>query len=88
MPSLWKRVTFWLASVLCAGSLVLLLVALSTERWVSARILCQTGAELVNASRPELELFIGDIYYGLFRGGKSKKCGLGRRRSNVYSEIG
>ena len=80
--------TFWLASVLCAGSLVLLLVALSTERWVSARILCQTGAELVNASRPELELFIGDIYYGLFRGGKSKKCGLGRRRSNVYSEIG
>uniref|UniRef100_A0A665T246 Clarin 2 n=1 Tax=Echeneis naucrates TaxID=173247 RepID=A0A665T246_ECHNA len=84
MPSLWKRITFSAASVLCVGSVVLLVVALSTERWVIGRILCKTGAEIVNASHPELEQFIGDIYYGLFRGGKGKKCGLGKRRSKIH----
>ncbi|XP_070843304.1 clarin-2 [Chaetodon trifascialis] len=84
MPSLWKRITFSVASVLCVGSVVLLVVALSTERWVTGRILCKTGAEIVNASHPELHQFIGDIYYGLFQGGKTKKCGLGKRRSKIY----
>ncbi|XP_023265267.1 clarin-2 [Seriola lalandi dorsalis] len=84
MPSLWKRITFSVASVLCVGSVALLVVALSTERWVTGRILCKTGAEIVNASHPELDQFIGDIYYGLFQGGKSKKCGLGKRRSKIY----
>lgn len=79
MPSLWKRITFSAASVLCVGSVALLVVALSTERWVTGRILCKTGAEIVNASSPELEQFIGDLYYGLFQGGKTKKCGLGKR---------
>lgn len=87
MPSLWKRITFSVASALCVGSVVLLVVALSTERWVRARILCKTGADLVNASLPELEQFVGDIYYGLFQGGKTKKCGLGKRRSKIYSKI-
>lgn len=87
MPSLWKRITFSVASVLCVVSVVLLVVALSTERWVSARILCKTGAEIVNASHPELEQFIGDIYYGLFQGRKTKKCGLGKRRSRIYGKI-
>lgn len=73
--------------MLCVGSVVLLVVALSTERWVTGRILCKTGAEIVNASHPELEQFIGDIYYGLFQGGKTKKCGLGNRRSKIYSKI-
>ncbi len=73
--------------MLCVGSVGLLVVALSTERWVTGRILCQTGVEIVNASHPELEQFIGDIYYGLFQGGKSKKCGLGKRRSKIYSKI-
>lgn len=73
--------------MLCVGSVVLLVVALSTERWVTGRILCKTGAEIVNASHPELEQFIGDIYYGLFQGGKTKKCGLGNRRSKIYSRI-
>lgn len=86
MPSLWKRITFSVASVLCVGSVVLLVVALSTERWVTGRILCKTGAEIVNASHPELEQFIGDVYFGLFRGGKNKRCGLGSRRSNIYSK--
>ena len=65
---------------------VLLVVALSTERWATGRILCKTGAEIVNASHPELEQFIGDIYYGLFRGGKTKRCGLGKRRSKIHSK--
>ncbi|XP_061687050.1 clarin-2 [Syngnathoides biaculeatus] len=84
MPSLWKRVSYSLASALCAGSVALLLVALSTERWVTGRILCKTGVELVNASHPELDLFTGQVYYGLFRGGKTKKCGLGTRRSKIH----
>uniref|UniRef100_A0A3B5K9W6 Clarin 2 n=1 Tax=Takifugu rubripes TaxID=31033 RepID=A0A3B5K9W6_TAKRU len=79
MPSLWKRITFSFASVLCVGSVALLVVALSTEQWVAARILCKTGAEIVNASHPELEQFIGDIYFGLFQGRKAKRCGLGKR---------
>nr|XP_020476409.1 clarin-2 [Monopterus albus] len=84
MPSLWKRITFSVASVLCVGSVALLVVALSTERWVTGRILCKTGAEIVNASNPELDQFVGDIYYGLFEGGKSKRCGLGTRYSKIY----
>ncbi|XP_012725377.1 clarin-2 [Fundulus heteroclitus] len=84
MPSLWKRITFSVASALCLGSAVLLVVALSTERWVVGRILCKTGVDIVNASSPELEQFIGDIYYGLFQGGKAKRCGLGERRSKIY----
>lgn len=66
--------------------MVLLVVALSTERWITATILCQTGVDLVNASNPELEQFTGDIYYGLFQGGKTRKCGLGSRRFKIYSE--
>uniref|UniRef100_A0A3B3CYE4 Clarin 2 n=1 Tax=Oryzias melastigma TaxID=30732 RepID=A0A3B3CYE4_ORYME len=84
MPSLWKRITFSVASVLCVGSVALLVVALATEKWVTGRILCKTGAEIVNASHPEMDQFIGDIYYGLFQGGKTKKCGLGNRRSKIY----
>ncbi|XP_053275422.1 clarin-2 [Pleuronectes platessa] len=84
MPSLWKRITFSVASVLCVGSVVLLVVALATERWVTGRILCKTGVDIVNASNPELEQFVGDIYYGLFQGGKSKRCGLGRRRTKIF----
>ncbi|XP_015239344.1 PREDICTED: clarin-2 [Cyprinodon variegatus] len=84
MPSLWKRITFSVASALCLCSVVLLVGALSTERWVIGRILCKTGVDIVNASSPELEQFIGDIYYGLFQGGKTKRCGLGNRRSKIY----
>lgn len=87
MPSLWKRITFSVASVLCIASVALLVVALATEKWVTGRILCKTGAEIVNASHPEMDQFIGDIYYGLFQGGKTKKCGLGNRRSKIYSKI-
>lgn len=63
-----------------------MVVALSTERWVTGTLFCKTGAEIVNASNPELGQFTGDIYYGLFQGGKTKNCGLGNRRSNIYSK--
>lgn len=86
MPTLWKRIVFSFGSILSIGSVVLLVVALSTERWITATILCQTGVDLVNASNPEFEQFTGDIYYGLFQGGKTRKCGLGSRRFKIYSE--
>ncbi|XP_077574166.1 clarin-2 [Stigmatopora nigra] len=84
MPSRRKRISSSAASVLCLGSVGLLLTALSTERWVSAHILCQSAADMVNASRQEMELFTGDVRYGLFAGEKKKKCGLGTRRSKIY----
>ncbi|KAM6972286.1 clarin-2 [Aplochiton taeniatus] len=84
MPSLWKRITFSFASVLCIASVTLLVVALATERWVRGRILCKTGADIVNASDPELGQFTGDIYFGLFQGGKTRRCGLGSRSSKIY----
>ncbi|KAJ8000435.1 hypothetical protein DPEC_G00180100 [Dallia pectoralis] len=66
MPSLWKRLTFSFGALLCVFSATLLVVALATEHWVSGRILCGTGAELVNANCSEMDQFTGDIYYGLF----------------------
>ncbi|XP_030644222.1 clarin-2 [Chanos chanos] len=84
MPSLWKRIVFSFASILCIGSVALLVVALCTERWITGTILCQTGVDLVNASNPELAQFTGEIYFGLFQGGKTRKCGLGSRRSKIF----
>ncbi|XP_017564831.1 clarin-2 [Pygocentrus nattereri] len=84
MPTVWKRIVFSVGSVLSLGSVALLVVALSTERWITGTILCQTGVDLVNASSPELSQFTGDIYYGLFQGGKTRKCGLGSRRYKIY----
>ncbi|XP_066574174.1 clarin-2 [Amia ocellicauda] len=84
MPGLLKRILLALASALSLSSAVLLAVALTTERWTRGRILCKTGAELVNASAPELVLFLGDIHFGLFQGAKIRQCGLGSRRSRIY----
>ncbi|KAI1887323.1 hypothetical protein AGOR_G00189130 [Albula goreensis] len=88
MPGIWKKIVFSFASVLCITSIILIVVALSTEKWVTGKILCKTGVDLVNASDPELVKFIGDIYFGLFQGGKIRKCGLGSRRSKIYSLFG
>ncbi|KAG9339842.1 hypothetical protein JZ751_022344 [Albula glossodonta] len=84
MPGIWKKIVFSFASVLCITSIILIVVALSTQKWVTGKILCKTGVDLVNASDPELVKFIGDIYFGLFQGGKIRKCGLGSRRSKIY----
>ncbi|XP_016055252.1 PREDICTED: clarin-2 [Miniopterus natalensis] len=81
MPGWFKKVWYGLASLLSFSSFALIIVALAVPRWLSGKILCQTGADLVNATDPELVKFIGDIYYGLFRGCKVRQCGLGGRQS-------
>ncbi|XP_043918125.1 clarin-2 [Protopterus annectens] len=81
MPGLLKKTLFSLASIISFTSALLLFVALATQKWMSGKILCITGAELVNASNPELVKFLGDIQYGLFHGSKVRRCGLGMRQS-------
>ncbi|KAL4640361.1 clarin-2 [Arapaima gigas] len=84
MPGIWKKITFSLASLVNIVSVALIVVAVSTEKWVTGKILCKTGVDLVNASEAELDKFKGDIYFGLFQGGKTKKCGLGSRTTKIY----
>ncbi|KAK9399018.1 CLRN2: Clarin-2 [Crotalus adamanteus] len=54
---------------------------MGSQKWMTGKILCKTGAELVNATDPELIKFMGEIYYGLFEGRKMRQCGLGGRPS-------
>ncbi|XP_031991136.1 clarin-2 [Hylobates moloch] len=81
MPGWFKKAWYGLASLLSFSSFILIIVALVVPHWVSGKILCQTGVDLVNATDRELVKFIGDIYYGLFRGCKVRQCGLGSRQS-------
>ncbi|XP_072642500.1 clarin-2 [Canis lupus baileyi] len=81
MPGWFKKAWYGLASLLSFSSFILIIVALTMPHWLSGKILCQTGVDLVNATDPELVKFIGDIYYGLFRGCKVRQCGLGGRQS-------
>ncbi|XP_003985555.1 clarin-2 [Felis catus] len=81
MPGWFKKAWYGLASLLSFSSFILIIVALAVPHWLSGKILCQTGVDLVNATDPELIKFIGDIYYGLFRGCKVRQCGLGGRQS-------
>lgn len=86
MPGWFKKAWYGLASLLSFSSFLLIIVALAVPHWLSGKILCQTGVDLVNATDPELVKFIGDIYYGLFRGCKIRQCGLGGRQSQFTSE--
>ena len=86
MPGWFKKAWYGLASLLSFSSFILIIVALAVPHWLSGKILCQTGVDLVNATDPELVKFIGDIYYGLFRGCKVRQCGLGSRQSQFTSE--
>ncbi|XP_074085834.1 clarin-2 [Macrotis lagotis] len=81
MPGCFKRGWLGLASLLSLASCLLLGAGLAAPRWLRARILCQTGVDLVNASDPELVKFLGALRYGLFRGCKVRQCGLGGRHS-------
>ncbi|XP_044081010.1 clarin-2 [Neovison vison] len=81
MPGWFKKAWYGLASLLSFSSFILIVVALAAPHWLSGKILCQTGVDLVNATNPELVKFIGDIYYGLFQGCKVRQCGLGGRQS-------
>ncbi|XP_053556865.1 clarin-2 [Bombina bombina] len=80
MPGCYKKTIFSLAAAFSFSSFLLITVAMGTQKWITGKILCQTGVDLVNASDPELIKFIGDIYYGLFQGGKVRQCGLGKRQ--------
>lgn len=86
MPGCFKKTLFALASLISFVSFILIVVAMGTPKWITGKILCKTGADLVNATDPELVKFIGEIYYGLFQGGKIRQCGLGGRRSQFTSE--
>ena len=86
MPGSFKKAWYGLASLLSFSSFILIIGALALPHWLSGKIVCQTGVDLVNATDPELVKFIGDIYYGLFRGCKVRQCGLGGRQSQFTSE--
>lgn len=86
MPGCFKKTLFALASLVSFVSFLLIVVSMGTPKWMTGKILCKTGADLVNATDPELVKFIGEIYYGLFRGGKIRQCGLGGRRSKFTSK--
>ncbi|XP_030048466.1 clarin-2 [Microcaecilia unicolor] len=81
MPGCFKKTLFCIASAVSVISFLLIFVAMSSQKWMTGKILCKTGVDLVNASDPELVKFIGSIYYGLFQGGKTRHCGLGGRWS-------
>ncbi|XP_043854445.1 clarin-1 isoform X1 [Dromiciops gliroides] len=79
MPSQQKKVIFCTAGILSFACSFGVITALGTQLWVKAKILCKTGALLVNASGQELEKFTGDLQYGLFHGEGVRQCGLGAR---------
>ncbi|XP_001363157.1 clarin-1 [Monodelphis domestica] len=79
MPSQQKKVIFCMAGILSFACSFGVIMALGTQLWVKAKILCKTGALLVNASGQELEKFTGEIQYGLFHGEGVRQCGLGAR---------
>ncbi|MBN3285191.1 CLRN1 protein, partial [Polyodon spathula] len=79
MPSRQKKVIFCIAGLLSFGCALSVAAAIGTQFWVKGTILCKTGAQLVNATGPELDKFVGEISYGLFHGQRVKQCGLGGR---------
>ncbi|XP_048363059.1 clarin-1 [Sphaerodactylus townsendi] len=79
MPAQQKKVVFCIAGVLSFACALSIAGAIGTQLWIKGRILCKTGALLVNATGPELEKFIGEIRYGLFYGERVRQCGLGGR---------
>ncbi|XP_076000526.1 clarin-1 [Genypterus blacodes] len=89
MPSRQKRLLFSVSGFL--GLLCALTAAVCTglPQWLSGTVLCRTGAELVNATGPELDKFLGEVSYGLFHGERVKQCGLGGRASrfSFFSDL-
>uniref|UniRef100_A0A8C4WDY0 Clarin 1 n=2 Tax=Gopherus TaxID=38771 RepID=A0A8C4WDY0_9SAUR len=79
MPAQQKKVIFCIAGVLSFACALGIAAAIGTQLWIKGKILCKTGALLVNATGPELEKFIGEIRYGLFYGERVRQCGLGGR---------
>ncbi|XP_061575985.1 clarin-1 [Cololabis saira] len=80
MPDRQKRLLLSVCGVAALGCALTALVAAALPLWVRGSVLCRTGAELVNATGPELQQFLGELQYGLFHGTRTKQCGLGGRR--------
>ncbi|XP_023133576.1 clarin-1 [Amphiprion ocellaris] len=81
MPSRQKQLLFSVSGLLGFSCALTAAVATGLPLWLRGAALCRTGAELVNASEPELEKFLGELSYGLFSGQRVKQCGLGGRAS-------
>ncbi|KAM3616359.1 uncharacterized protein V6R79_016665 [Siganus canaliculatus] len=81
MPVRQKQLVFSLCGLFGFCCALAAAVATGLPSWVSGTVLCRTGAELVNATGPELDKFLGAVDYGLFHGQRVKQCGLGGRPS-------
>ncbi|XP_013913423.1 PREDICTED: clarin-1 [Thamnophis sirtalis] len=79
MPAQQKKVLFCIAGVFSFACALAIAAAIGTQLWIRGKIICKTGALLVNATGQELDKFIGEIQYGLFYGEKVRQCGLGGR---------
>ncbi|CAN9511247.1 unnamed protein product [Ophioblennius macclurei] len=81
MPSRQKQLLFSGCALLAFSCALTAAVATGLPFWVRGAALCRTGADLVNATGPELDKFVGELSYGLFHGRRVKQCGLGGRSS-------
>ncbi|XP_062274603.1 clarin-1 isoform X2 [Scomber scombrus] len=81
MPSRQKQLLFSVSGLLGFSCALTAAVAAGLPLWLQGTVLCRTGAELVNATGPELDKFLGGLSYGLFQGERVKQCGLGGRPS-------
>uniref|UniRef100_A0A671TIG8 Clarin 1 n=1 Tax=Sparus aurata TaxID=8175 RepID=A0A671TIG8_SPAAU len=81
MPSRQKQLLFSLSGLLGLSCALTAAVAAGLPLWLRGAVLCRTGAELVNATGPELDKFLGELSYGLWAGQRLKTCGLGGRAS-------
>ncbi|KAL2096664.1 hypothetical protein ACEWY4_008812 [Coilia grayii] len=79
MANRQERIIFAFGGILCFTCVMMVAAAMGTRFWVKGTVLCKTGAQLVNATDPELDKFIGNVSYGLFHGQRVKQCGLGGR---------
>ena len=86
MPSRQKQLLFSLSGLLGLSCALTAAVAAGLPLWLRGAVLCRTGAELVNATGPELDKFLGELSYGLWAGQRLKTCGLGGRASRFTCE--
>ncbi|XP_060929846.1 clarin-1 [Limanda limanda] len=84
MASGSRRVFFVGSGLLALCCALTAAVAAGLPLWIRGSALCRTGAELVNATGPELDQFVGPLSYGLFAGQRLKQCGLGGRPSRFH----
>ncbi|XP_068440619.1 clarin-1 [Clinocottus analis] len=79
MPRRQQQLVFSASGLLALSCALAAAVAVGLPRWLRGAVLCRTGAELVNATGPELDKFLGELSYGLLHGVRVKQCGLGGR---------